>query len=254
MILDFCTPMMMLSLVLTASLLGSKPSYAAADSVYFAGKPAAALAQYRVLLQSQPTDTALLWRASRAALATGWLESNQPVSVSWYHVAQQYARAAVAQNPHDINAQYWLAVSLGREAQVINEPHACVRKAEEAYTIANHILAVDPDNAGAHNLLGQIHYQVMQVPWPVRVVGLRLIGARIKFHASWELAEEHLLRAAQLEPHNIAFHLELGRYYAKRGQRSLAREQFRSALALSPTQPPETMFQQEAAALLKRTY
>ncbi len=241
----------LLAVLLTTAPLGVPPSLAAADSTYFAGRPAEALEHYRSLLKRAPRDPELLWRAARAALAVGWLEPEEAVSIPWYQVAQEYGRRAVVTAPDHIDAGFWLAASLAREAQIADEARTCVARASEAHGLALRVLARSPDHAGAHNLLGQVHYQVMKTPWALRVLGLRLLGARIPFRASWEEAEEHLVRAVQLDPETIAFRLELGRLYLRTGRRELARPQLSWARRLPRVHPMDALFQQEAADLLE---
>jgi tetratricopeptide (TPR) repeat protein len=241
-----------LVLLLTTALLGAPANPAAADSAYFAGRPADAFAGYCRLLESAPRDTALLWRAARAALATGWLEPNRSISVAWYHRAQEYGRRALAAAPDDAKAQYWLAAALGREAQVSGDVRARVREGQEAYDLVLRILARAPDHAGAHNMLGQLHYQVMNTPWAMRVIGLRLLGARLHFRPSWEEAERQLVRAVELDPSAIAYRLELGRLYLRTGRPLPARAQLQRALALPRVHPPDALFQKEAAALMRK--
>jgi tetratricopeptide (TPR) repeat protein len=239
-------------ILLTTALLGGQNNPTAADSAYFAGRPSEAFAEYCRLLKSAPRDTALLWRAARAALATGWIEPDESVSVAWYHRAQEYGGRALATSPVNANALYWLATALGREAQVSGDVRSRTRKAQEAYDLVLRILEQTPDHAGAHNVLGQLHYQVMKTPWALRVIGMRLLGARLRFHPSWEEAERQLSRAVELDPSVIAFHLELGRLYLRRGQPAEARAQLQRALALPVVHPPDDLFQKEAAALLRK--
>ena len=237
-------------LLLATVLLGGPGTPASADSAYFAARPQEAFARYRALLAEAPGDTALLWRAARAALAIGWLEPDESISIPWYRTAQEYGRRAVAAAPDDVNAQFWLAAALGREAQIADDPRTCVRRAREAYELTQRILARAPDHAGAHELLGQIHYQVMNVAWPLRVIGLRLLG--FHFDASWPEAERQLARAVALDGNTIAYRLELGRLYLRTGRAQLARAQLRRALELPRVHPPDVLFQQEAAALMRR--
>lgn len=244
--------MLILTVLLMATApLGPSPSLVTADSLYFSGQPTEALQQYRSLLEHNPPDTAILWRATRAAMAIGWLEPDEAVSIPWYQVAQNYGRQAVAASPDQIDAQFWLAASLAREAQIADNPRTCVAKASEAHDLAIRILNRDPNHAGAENLLGQIHYQVMKTPWALRVLGLRLLGGGIPFQASWEESEEHLARAVEIDPEVIAYRLELGRLYLRRDRRELARDQLSRALELPLVHPMDALFQQEAAHLLR---
>ncbi len=222
---------------------------ATADSLYWAGRPTSAVARYDSMIDEGANSNDALWRAARAAVAVGWLDASEKTSIRSYERAQQLARRAVARSPRDADALLWLMVAAGRQAQIDNDPRTVVRRAREANDAAHRLLLLDSMNAEAHNFVGQLHYQVMKTAWPVRVIGLRLLGG-VDFNASWIAAERHLQRAVALRPNTVMFHLELGRYYLKRGRTAEARTQLALAGKSRAMHPQDPLLQREAARLL----
>jgi tetratricopeptide (TPR) repeat protein len=219
------------------------------DSLYRRGDAAGALAVYQDAIGAAPDSPSLAWRASRAALAIGWMEPNEEKSIRRYGEAQRYALRAVTLAPTDTNALLWLAVSKGRQAQVDDDPRTVVRLAREAHDVVVKLLAIDSTNAAAHNFLGQLHYQVMKTPWLPRMIAMHLLGG-VHFEPSWAVAEAQLTRAVELDPDAILFRLELGRYYARRGNVEQARVNLRKAASLPRRHPQDVLLQHEAQSLL----
>ena len=67
---------------------------------------------------------------------------------------------------------------------------------------------------------------------------------------SWENAEHHLQRAAELWPDFVLFHFDLGELHRKRGRRHLAIREYAHTLAVPSVHPTDIGTQQKARALL----
>lgn len=224
---------------------------AAADRLYFDLRPAEALAAYQGILGARPDDYETLWRAARSALAVGWLEPNEPVSIEWYEQAAEYASNAVRAAGHRPEGHFWLAASLGRRAQLTRNVRTAARLANEVYREANIVLGMDPRHAGAHHVLGQLHYEILTTPWVLRQLGLGLLGGGVHFEPSWTEAEQRLKRATVLEGSAILYRLELARLYVRTQRSELAIRELETALALPLLHPPDPLFKREAQALLE---
>jgi tetratricopeptide (TPR) repeat protein len=222
----------------------------AADQLYHTRRPQAALQSYSLLLEDLPDDVEILCRASRAALSAGWIEEDEPVSVGWYRQAEALARRAVSLDPESSAAHFWLAAAVGRRAQVAGGGlRSTARLADEAYREAARTLELDSLHAGAHNLLGQLHYEVMDAPWLVRVIGLRFVG-RLEFEASWDEAERLLEKARTLAPDELLGRLELARLYLRTDRPELARPELEVAATLTSRQAQDEYFRSQVEAML----
>ncbi|MBI4539902.1 MAG: hypothetical protein HY704_10385 [Gemmatimonadetes bacterium] len=235
----------------SAAARGVGERLAVADRLYLDLRPQDALDAYRAVLQEAPQDFETLWRASRAALALGWLEPNEPVSVGWYREAEAYARQALRVAPERLEGHFWLAAAVGRRAQIAKTVRTAAQLADEVYREATLVLTMDPRHAGAHNVLGQLHYEVLTTPWALRVLGLQLLGGGLDFEASWDEAERLLRSATVLDPRVILYRLELARLYVWQGRRELAEPELEAALALPILHPPDPLFKREAQAMLE---
>jgi Flp pilus assembly protein TadD len=220
-----------------------------ADSLYFAFQPSDALAGYDLLLERNPTDFDLLWRASRAALALGVLSDRQDAQTPMYLRAESFARRAVQQSPGRAEGHYWLAAAMGRRA-LHADLRTTARLASAVMESATRALAIDSMSAGAHDIIGKLHSEVCKLPYLVRFIAGQLLGVSVIRQTSWELAEQHLRRAVALDSTAILYRVDLAQIYLRTHRRAMAEPLLREALAMRRRQPPDVIFQREALSLL----
>ena len=90
--------------------------FEAADSLYFAGRPDAALAICEATFVAGDDDADLRWRATRAALALGMARPDDAERRAFYDRALMHARRGLELAPHDKQTRYWLTAAAGRRA------------------------------------------------------------------------------------------------------------------------------------------
>jgi len=160
------------------------------------------------------------------------------------------ARGFVEVAPEEAASHYWLGVALGVRTEY-SGALAKLTTGRECYEVTVRALELDPDHAGAHELLGRIHAGVMRLPWVVRKLGATLGMNDALGDASWETAEAHLRRSAELDPQAISPRLELGKLLADRGRPEESREWLALALAIAPDSELERTMLEEARGLVE---
>lgn len=113
---------------------------------------------------------------------------------------------------------------------------------------AERALALDPNYAWAHHLLGRWHREVADLGATARLFVRFFYGGLPD--ASVGQAVSHLERAATLEPVELNHHLELGFAYAAASQPDRAREAWQRGLALAPRRKHDAAAQQRAREAL----
>jgi tetratricopeptide (TPR) repeat protein len=228
------------------SLFAQAPvSRASADSLYFSFRPAEALERCEGLLQRQPSDFEVLWRASRAAVALGILAGDRENQRRMYTRAEDFARRAVQVAPRRVEGHYWLAAALGRRALHENIV-TTARLASQVQAEATTVLAIDSLHAGAHDVLGKLNSEVRNLPAVLRLIAGRVLGISVARYTSWELAERHLRRAIELDPTSVLYRADLAQLFLRVGRRAAAEETVRALEALPLVHPPDALFQREA--------
>ena len=221
-----------------------------ADRLYDDRRPAPALTLLEEPIADGEEDFELLWRASRAAFALGVQEDIPEVRDDFYRRAIDYAERAADLEPERTQGHYWLAASYGRKAL-----HSGVgEKAELAGGIwerANRVLELDADHAGAHHVLGKLHFEIMDMSGFTRFMARSFMGNSALNGASWEDAQYHLERAVDIDPAMMVYRLDLARLYKERDEKEASREQLFALLDLPARSPFDEQMVREARELLE---
>lgn len=213
------------------------------------------VAQEREVIEVGPTpEPTHPWEAARAVereVHAAILAKHDP-EVRDTHIARavDLGRRFVRDAPDHADAHYWLAVSLGLKTEY-SGPFAKLTTGKECYETTARALELDPGHAGAHELLGRIHAGVMRLPWLVRKLGASLGMNDALGEASWESAEAHLERAAELDASAIAPRLELGKLMVELERPEQAPEWWNRALDIEPDTELDRAMLAEADSLLR---
>ena len=247
--------------VLSCGLLAARPLIAraqpvaadavsGADALYFAGSPLEAYEVLRAYLESNPSDYEALWRASRAAVVIGVVKEGVTAQNEWLDPAIVLGDRAVVERPDGLDGLYWRGAAEGRRALNAGNNYAA-RLVQRVYDDAHAILAVDSLHGGAHNLLGMVNYEIMDLPRVARFLARRLVGNPALQESSWDAAELHLRRAVELWPENVLFQLDLGELYQRRGRAEEARAAYTRVTEMSSVHPPDAVFKERARRFLE---
>jgi len=222
-----------------------------ADALYFSGKVTEAYALLTQYLEAQPTDYEALWRAARAGVVAGVLETRSVAHQNDYlDPAILLGDRAVEVRSDGVDGLYWRGAAEGRRALNAG-PRYSADLAQRVYDDAHAILALDSLHAGAYNLLGRINYEIMDLPRIARFMARQALSHRALHEASWEKAERYLQRAAELAPEHVLFHLDLGDVYRRRGHDDEAREVLSGVTTLPSVHPADDFFKESARSFLE---
>lgn len=164
--------------------------------------------------------------------------------------AEQVARYLVESDSTDADAFYWLAVAQGIKTEH-SGPLQKLTSGKEVFFTTAHVLALDSLHAGGHEMMGRLNAAVMRLPWLVRALALRMGMGEVLGEASWEQAEVHYLRAAELDSSAVAPRFELAKLYLERERPADALQALRAVVRMSPGDRLDDGMVREAGALLE---
>ena len=231
------------------SPVGGDP-VAEADRLYLADEPRRAFDRLAAHLATDSTDYGALWRAARSAVTLGIREEGSRAQNAWLDPAILLAARAVDVDPDGLDGIYWHGVAAGRRAMNAGPGYA-VELAQMVHDDAHAILAVDSLHGGAHNMLGKLNYEVMSLSRIKRLLARTFMGGDALDQTSWEQADDHLRRAADVWPGFVLFHFDLARLHEKRGRKEDAIRELGHVLALPPVHPLDSDLQAQARAELE---
>jgi tetratricopeptide (TPR) repeat protein len=163
--------------------------------------------------------------------------------------ALDYARRAAALNPEDPVNVLSVAICHGKLA-LYSDTREKVRNSRFVREDAERALALNPDYAWAHHVLGRWHYEVASLGTAEKFF-VRLFYGGLPA-ASFDEGIRHLRRATELEPAELTHWLELGFACLADGQTDAARRHWAHGLAMPSRHKPDEPAKQRARAALAR--
>jgi tetratricopeptide (TPR) repeat protein len=164
-------------------------------------------------------------------------------------LALDYSRRAAELNPSDPVNVLSVAVSHGKLA-LYSDTRTKVRYSRLVREEAERALALNPDYAWAHHVLGRWHCEVAELGTTSRLV-VRLFYGGLPA-ASPEEGLRQLRRATELEPGELTHWLELGFACAAAGRTDEARRHWEHGLAMPSRHKPDEPAKRRARAALAR--
>ncbi|MDH5759798.1 MAG: hypothetical protein OEZ65_09440 [Gemmatimonadota bacterium] len=197
----------------------------------------------------RPEDVSLHLAAAREASALGVLEPTSEARVAALRRAEAAARSVLAVDSLSVEGHYWLAVTLGLQADE-EGGRTKIGLARESYAEAGRALALDPLHGGANHVMGRLHAGAKRLNLVSRMLARGLGLGGVLDQASWESAEHHLRAAAEADDGRLVHHLELARFLLSRGRTDEGRAILRDIAGRSPRHRLDAVYIERAAGVL----
>lgn len=244
------------ALLATALLLSGGPAVASPDERLRDALAAEArldtrraLELFQALARERPDDPFLLQKIARQYSDLVVDLPNAAEQKASVERALDYARRAVALAPDQAENVLSVAICLGKLA-LYSGPRDQVRYSRLMREETVRALALDPNYAWAHHVLGRWHYEVADLGvtarWFVRIFYGGLPDASVAE------AVRHLERAVALEPDQLTHHLELGFACLAAREPDRARAAFAAGLALPSREKHDEAAKARARAALAK--
>ncbi len=205
--------------------------------------PEKALRLYLKASSEHPKDPQVLLKISKEYSDSTVALSDPNDRRLRHEKALRYARRAAELDPRNPMALVMQAVCYGKLAELSDVR----RKIEYARLIkdyADRALAIDPDCAYAHDVLGQWEFEVAALGRTKRLLVTLVFGGLPQ--ASTEESVRQLERAVQLEPNSATHRLALGFAYVANGELAKARHSFEVVISMPPREIYDADCRQQA--------
>lgn len=210
-------------------------------------EPRRALELYYEALRAAPDDAFILQKIARQYSDLVEDQRGPEEKKRYAQTALDYALRAVALEPDNPVNVLSLAICHGRLA-TYSDTRTKVKYSRLIKEEAERALALDPDYAWAHHVLGRWHHEVAALGRTARFFVTLFYGGLPE--ASSSEAINHLERAAALEPDVIAHRVELGIILHATGQLERARTELERGLALPAREKHDVIVRARAQAVL----
>ena len=207
-----------------------------------------ALQKYKEVLRHQPTNLNALCRASDLCSRIGHREQDKAKKTDYYKAAKTYAEVALKINAKSAEANFVMAVAMGRMA-MISSGKEKVQYVNEIRRYAENTLKYDPNSFKAYHVLGKWNYEVSNLSAVERGLAKLLFGGIPK--ASLQDAIRYYEKSKSLESSFALNYLELAKAYHRNKQDDKAKELLKKLETLPNKIEDDTRIKKEGKELLK---
>ena len=191
-----------------------------------------ALRKYIEVLKYDPVNIDALCKTSELYNIIGKRLSTKDEQKKYYKTGEAYARKAFKVNPNHSEANFAMAISMGRIALVSSGTEK-VAAVKEIKTYADRCIQLDPKNFKGYHVLGKWHYEVSDLNsferWIVKVT----YGALPP--SSLDESIKNYEKSRQLAPGFLLNYLELAKAYKRKGETNKARALLEQMQKLPPS-------------------
>lgn len=174
-----------------------------------------ALKKYIQVLSIQPNNINALCKASELSNVIGRRQSTREKQRDYYNSALEYARRAIKLNPKHAEANFAMALSMGRLAQTAGGEKR-IDAVREIKVFAERAIQYDPENYKGYHVLGKWHLEVSSLnsieKWLVKVTYGGLPPASV------DDAIRFYEKSRQLNPAFLLNYLELAKAFKEKHQ------------------------------------
>lgn len=179
----------------------------------------------------------------------GMVSTSREDSLAAFSMAVDTAYALLLANSDSPDAHYLLAAALGQRLE-LSGTREKIRLGGIVRQEAEAAVALDPNHPGGHHVLGRLNAAAMRLGRIERFIARRLLGAKSLDGASWEKAEYHFKRAAELLPGDPLNWLELGALYVDTRRENEALAVLRQATRAPGSDPVRLRGQERALGMI----
>jgi tetratricopeptide (TPR) repeat protein len=207
-----------------------------------------ALGKYQQVLKLQPTNLTGLVKCSELCSLIGNRQHDKRTKISYFNAAKKYARVALQLNANSAEANFVMAMAMGRMA-IISSGKSKIEAVKDIKKYAERCVELDPTSYKGFHVLGKWHYEVS------RLTSFEKTAARVLFGAlpasSFAEAIKYYEKSKTLAPDLNLNYLELARAYHANNQNDKAITYLKQLVALPERAPDDAKVKSEGVALLK---
>lgn len=191
-----------------------------------------ALKKYMEVLRLDPLNIDALCKTSELYNIIGKRLHSKEEQKKYYKTGESYARKAIRLNPNNSEANFAMAISMGRIA-LVSSGKDKVAAVKEIKTYADRCIQLDPKNFKGYHVLGKWHYEVSDLNsferWIVKITFGALPAS------SLDESIKNYEKSKRLAPGFLLNYLELAKAYKRKGDIHKARALLEQLQKLPPS-------------------
>lgn len=208
----------------------------------------AAFAKYKEVIKIKPTHIKALYKCSELCSSIGHRQGSKDARIDYYKAAKIYAQTALKLDSKNAEANFAMAVAMGRMAMVAGGKEK-INAVNDIKKYAELSIRYDSSNFKPYHVLGKWYYEVSNLSSFERSAAKIFYGGLPS--ASFKESIRFYEKSRQLAPAFLLNYLELAKAYYKNNEKEKARQQLTALLALPVKEQDDVRIKEEATQLQK---
>ena len=219
-----------------------------AHQLEIAQKEEEALSNYQQVLKLQPSNLVALCKCSELCSRIGNRQPLKNNKVTYFKAGKKYAEAALKINPNYAEANFVMAMSMGRMA-MISSGHQKIEAVNDIKKYAEINIRLDPASFKGYHVLGKWHYEVSNLNAIERTAAKIFFGGMPA--ASLAESIKYYEKSKLLAPDFNLNYLELAKAYHRNHEDEKAIALLKHLLAMPLKMKDDATVKDEGIKLLK---
>ena len=208
----------------------------------------AAFKKYQEILHIQPVNLVAICKSSELCSAIGHKQTVKSLKIDYFKTARRYAAIALKLSPANSDANFVMAIAMGRLALVLGgrEKIEAVNDIKKYSELA---IKYNPSNYKPYHVLGRWHYEVSNLG------GLERTAARLFYGglppASLKEAIYNYEKSMSLSPDAMVNYTELAKCYIRNNEKEKAIALLNKLMSMPDKIPADLRVKEEGKKLMK---
>lgn len=208
-----------------------------------------AMVKYLEVLKIQPRNYTALCKVSELYSLLGKRQPTKEKQKIYYRAARNYAQQALVVNPSHADANFAMALAMGRMA-IISSGEEKIKAVKDIKIYAEKCVQLDPQGFKGYHILGRWHYEISNLnsveKWLVKIAYGSLPEASLKEAiANYE-------KSRQLNPGLLINYMELAKCFHRNDENKKANEMLQQVTQLPSKTIDDPTVKEEARKLMKK--
>lgn len=208
-----------------------------------------AMIKYLDVLKIQPRNYTAICKVSELYSLLGKRQPTKEKQKIYYRAARNYAQQALLVNPSHPDANFVMALAMGRMA-IISSGEEKINAVKDIKIYAEKCVQLDPQGFKGYHILGRWHYEISNLSavekWLVKIAYGSLP------EASLQEAIANYEKSRQLNPGLLINYMELAKCFHRNDENKKANEMLQQVIQLPSKTIDDPMVKEEARKLMKK--
>jgi tetratricopeptide (TPR) repeat protein len=208
-----------------------------------------AMVKYLDVLKIQPRNYTALCKVSELYSLLGKRQPTKEKQKIYYRAARNYAQQALLVNPSHPDANFVMALAMGRMA-IISSGEEKIKAVKDIKIYAEKCVQLDPQGFKGYHILGRWHYEISNLSavekWLVKIAYGSLP------EASLQEAIANYEKSRQLNPGLLINYMELAKCFHRKDENKKANEMLQQVIQLPSKTIDDPTVKEEARKLMKK--